>query len=107
MQTPASNRKRQDEIRRKPVLALALIEHHLRRADADGEQPEADVIDLAGLARAWSSDAADLPPAASVSSSDTIATGTLMKKIQRQSKLSVIYPPSVGPIAGASTTAMP
>ena len=36
-----------------------------------------------------------------------IATGTLMKKIQRQSKLSVIQPPSVGPIAGAKTTAIP
>ena len=30
-----------------------------------------------------------------------------MKKTQRQSKLSVMKPPSVGPIAGASTTAMP
>ena len=30
-----------------------------------------------------------------------------MKKIQCQLKLSVIHPPSVGPIAGATTTAMP
>ena len=30
-----------------------------------------------------------------------------MKKIQRQLKLSVIHPPSVGPIAGAMTTAIP
>src|ERR1700739_1180871 len=34
-------------------------------------------------------------------------TGILMKKIQRQVKLSVIQPPRVGPIAGAVTTAMP
>src|ERR1700722_777595 len=42
-----------------------------------------------------------------VSSSEMIPTGILMKKIQRQLKLSVIHPPSVGPIAGANTTAMP
>jgi hypothetical protein len=30
-----------------------------------------------------------------------------MKKIQCQLKLSVIQPPSVGPMAGATTTAMP
>ena len=34
-------------------------------------------------------------------------TGTLMKKTQRQEKLSVMKPPSVGPMAGASTTAIP
>ena len=42
-----------------------------------------------------------------VSSMEMMPTGILMKKIQRQLKLSVIQPPSVGPIAGASTTAMP
>ncbi len=31
----------------------------------------------------------------------------LMKKTHRQLKWSVMYPPSVGPMAGASTTAMP
>ena len=31
----------------------------------------------------------------------------LMKKIQPQLKLSVIQPPSVGPITGATTTPMP
>src|SRR5260370_34952014 len=36
-----------------------------------------------------------------------IPTGTLMKKIQRQEKLSVIQPPSHGPIVGATTTAIP
>src|ERR1700743_2720454 len=34
-------------------------------------------------------------------------TGILIKKIHRQEKLSVIHPPSVGPIAGATTTAIP
>jgi hypothetical protein len=33
--------------------------------------------------------------------------GTLMKKIQRQSKRSVMKPPRVGPMAGAQTTARP
>ena len=42
-----------------------------------------------------------------VSSSEMMPTGILMKKIQRQLKLSVIQPPRVGPMAGASTTAMP
>src|SRR5208337_4196773 len=42
-----------------------------------------------------------------VRKSERSPTGTFMKKIQRQSKLSVIQPPSVGPIAGATTTAMP
>ena len=42
-----------------------------------------------------------------VSSRERMPTGMLMKKIQRQVKLSVIHPPSVGPIAGAVTTAMP
>jgi len=36
-----------------------------------------------------------------------IPTGTLIKKIHRQEKLSVIQPPKVGPIAGATTTAIP
>jgi len=34
-------------------------------------------------------------------------TGRLMKKIQRQEKLSVIQPPRVGPITGATTTPRP
>ena len=34
-------------------------------------------------------------------------TGMLMKKIQRQEKLSVIQPPSVGPMEGASTATRP
>ena len=38
---------------------------------------------------------------------ERIPTGTLMKKIQCQLKLSVMYPPNVGPMAGARTTAMP
>src|ERR1700736_3271509 len=42
-----------------------------------------------------------------VSKRETMPTGILMKKIQRQVKLSVIQPPSVGPMAGAVTTAMP
>src|SRR5579864_508135 len=42
-----------------------------------------------------------------VRNSDKIPTGMLMKKIQCQLKLSVIHPPSVGPTAGATTTAMP
>ena len=42
-----------------------------------------------------------------VRNSDNRPTGRLIKKIQCQLKLSVIHPPSVGPIAGASTTAMP
>src|SRR5579884_1222610 len=42
-----------------------------------------------------------------VRKSDSKPTGRLIKKIQCQLKLSVIQPPSVGPIAGATTTAMP
>ncbi len=42
-----------------------------------------------------------------VSVSEIMPTGTLMKKIHRQLKWSVMKPPSVGPMAGASTTAMP
>ncbi len=42
-----------------------------------------------------------------VKNSERIPTGMLMKKIQRQLKLSVIQPPSVGPMAGAVTTATP
>ena len=42
-----------------------------------------------------------------LSSREMMPTGMLMKKIHRQSKLSVIHPPSVGPMAGATTTAMP
>ena len=34
-------------------------------------------------------------------------TGTLMKNTHRQEYVSVMKPPSVGPIAGASTTAIP
>ena len=41
-----------------------------------------------------------------LSTSDTTATGTLIKNSQRQLKLSVMYPPSVGPITGATTTAI-
>src|SRR5258708_22944481 len=42
-----------------------------------------------------------------VSSSEMMPTGTLMKKIQRHEKLSVIQPPSHGPMVGATTTAIP
>jgi hypothetical protein len=42
-----------------------------------------------------------------VRNSEMMPTGMLMKKIQRQLKLSVIHPPSVGPMAGANTTAIP
>ncbi len=42
-----------------------------------------------------------------VSRREMMPTGILMKKIQRQVKLSVIQPPRVGPMAGALTTAMP
>ena len=42
-----------------------------------------------------------------VKNNESIPTGMLMKKIQCQLKLSVIQPPSVGPMAGATTTAMP
>jgi len=42
-----------------------------------------------------------------VSNSESSPTGRLMKKIQCQLKLSVIQPPRVGPIAGATTTAIP
>lgn len=38
---------------------------------------------------------------------ERMATGTLIKKIHRQSKLSVIHAPRVGPMAGANTTAIP
>jgi len=41
------------------------------------------------------------------SRSDSRQTGTLIKKIQRQEKLSVMRPPSVGPSVGATTTAIP
>ena len=34
-------------------------------------------------------------------------TGMLMKKIQRQEKLSVIHPPRVGPMEGARTATRP
>ena len=39
--------------------------------------------------------------------SDSMPTGTLMRNTQRQLKLSVMNPPSVGPMAGARTTAIP
>src|SRR6267143_3046338 len=42
-----------------------------------------------------------------VSSNEMIPTGTLMEKIQRHEKLSVIHPPSQGPMVGATTTAIP
>src|SRR5579864_6101071 len=42
-----------------------------------------------------------------VRNNESSPTGKLMKKIQCQLKLSVIQPPRVGPIAGATTTAMP
>ena len=37
----------------------------------------------------------------------TMPTGTLIRNTQRQFQLSVIQPPTVGPIAGANTTARP
>src|ERR1700682_226526 len=42
-----------------------------------------------------------------VRNNETNPTGTLMKNIQCQLKLSVIQPPKVGPMAGATTTAIP
>ena len=42
-----------------------------------------------------------------VNTTDRIPNGMLMRKIHRQLKLSVIQPPSVGPMTGATTTPMP
>ena len=97
--------------RAEPVVLLALVEHDLERAQAQRQQPEADIVDPQPLAQ---------PPrplghqrrrvvdhALRRAAASTTPTGTLMKKTQRQAKLSVIQPPSVGPIAGATTTAMP
>ncbi len=42
-----------------------------------------------------------------VRNSESAPMGRLMKKIQCQLKLSVIQPPRVGPMAGATTTAIP
>ena len=37
--------ERGDEVRREPVIFLALIEHHLQAAEADDDQAEANVVD--------------------------------------------------------------
>ena len=93
--------------RGEPVGFLALVEHELEAGDADDEQAEADVIDLDArrASRAFSQGGSSTRRL--VRNSESRPTGRLMKKIQCQLKLSVIQPPSVGPMAGATTTAMP
>ena len=69
---------------------------------------EADVVDAARSSPcAAAMCGGSRRPAGGSAISETMPTGMLMKKIQRQVKWSVMKPPSVGPIAGASTTAMP
>ena len=40
------NRQRDNEMRRKPVVFLALVQHDLQRANADRQQPNAPIVDL-------------------------------------------------------------
>ena len=96
-----------DEVRTKPIIALSFVEHHLQRAKPKCKQSQPDVVNSAkpvffSVFMYGGSEISRF-----VSSSEIIPTGMLMKKIQRHEKLSVIHPPSVGPIAGASTTAIP
>ena len=43
--------KRKNEMRPEPVVLLPLVEHHLQRAHAEGEQSHADIVDLYPRAR--------------------------------------------------------
>ena len=98
--------ERHDKVRLKPVVALALVEHNLQRTQTQGHETEADVVDR-GLLQLTALHVGRVLNQARVSKIERMPTGILMKKIQRQVKLSVIHPPRVGPIAGAVTTAMP
>ncbi len=93
------HRQADDHRRAEPVQLLALVEHDLQRADPDHQQAQADVVHRhapGGRLSACSSRyAADRRAMA--------ATGTLMKKIQRQWALSEMMPPRIGPAIGATT----
>ena len=93
-----------------PVVLLPLVEHDLECAHADHQEGEPDGVEAqplleARLSAATRSGGSTITRAASSDSS--APTGTFSKNTQRHEKLSVIQPPSVGPMAGANTTEMP
>ena len=61
-QTAATHRQRDDEMRTEPVVFLALVEQDLKRAHAQRQQRDADVIDANAGALGARQDMADLPP---------------------------------------------
>ncbi len=99
--------ERDDERRGEPVVLLPLVEHDLEAAEADGDERQADVVDAARLALLAATMCGGSVTTRLGQHSESRPTGTLMKKTQRHEKWSVMKPPSVGPMAGASTTAMP
>ena len=87
--------------RGEPVGLAAAVEHQLQRADAQREHGEAEEVEAAqppGDARA---DRPRMPRKA------RMPTGRLMKNTQRQLKLSVSQPPSVGPTIGPTMMPAP
>ena len=87
--------------RGEPVELLAAVEHQLQRADAERQHGEAEEIEAAqplGDARQIGS---SMPRKA------RMPTGRLMKNTQRQLKVSVSQPPSVGPTIGPTMMPAP
>jgi len=105
---PAMNRnaKKADKAGREPVVLLALVEHDLHSAHGDGEKAQANVVHVAQL-RGVGLDPGRIFNHARNQKKRQNAYRNMMKKIQRQEKLSVIQPPSVGPMEGASTATRP
>ena len=96
-----------DEGRGEPVILFALIEHDLEAAHGQGEKTEADVIHVAQLGSGRLLIHGGSSTRRVTRMKARMPTGMLMKKIQRQEKLSVIQPPRVGPMDGASTATRP
>jgi hypothetical protein len=85
----AEDGEEDDDVRAEPVVFLALVEDELKRAEAGGEQAEAEEVELEAALLADFSDLALAMCGGSstrrlVRKSESIAMGTLMKKIQRQ-----------------------
>ena len=73
-----------DEVRAEPIIPLALIKNHLKKAQAHAEQPQPDVIDSQAAQASAHQVGRVVRSETSSSTREITPTGILMKKIHRQ-----------------------
>jgi len=108
--TAAIRKKQNNEAALEPILRLAAIEDNFQAREAEGYQKNPEAVNPKPAAFTGSFDfTRELGRVGNEpvrQDQGHNPDGMLIKKIQRQLQLSVIHPPSGGPITGAVTMAM-